>query len=71
MLDLFTLETCILSRYLRLNLCIQDADPGAACKIDDVPIEHGVLPYLLPFAVQCPPKFVFSGQVEGTILNSS
>ena len=34
-------------------------EKGATCKIDDVPIEHGVLHYVLPFAVQFPPDFFF------------
>ena len=46
-------------------------EKGATCNIDDVPIEHGVLHYVLPFAVQFPPDFFFGGQVEGSILNLS
>ena len=43
-------------------------EKGATCNIDDVPIEHGVLPHILTLTVHL--IFIFGGQVEGTILNS-
>ena len=34
-----------------LNLCILDADNGATSKFDDVLLEHGGIPHVLPLAV--------------------
>ena len=44
-------------------------DKAATSKIDDVFIEHGGLPYVLPFAVQV--EFSFGGQLHWTILRCS
>ena len=43
-------------------------DNGATWKIDDVLIEHGGLPHILPLAV---PGIFFPGEAEGTILRHS
>ena len=44
-------------------------DNSAKSKIDDVLIEHGGLPHVLPLAIYL--GFFFSVQVEGTILRCS
>ena len=44
-------------------------DNGAISKFDDVPLEHGGLPHVLPLAVLL--RFFFAGRVGGTILNLS
>ena len=48
---------------------IRHYDNGTTSKFDDVLLEHGGLPYVLPFAVQV--EFFFGGQVHVTILRCS
>ena len=45
---------------------LDDYDNGTTSKFDDVLLEHGGLPYVLPFAVQV--EFFFGGQLHRTIL---
>ena len=42
---------------------------GALSVIDNVLLEHGGLPHVLPLAVKL--EFIFAGQVQGTILRCS
>ena len=44
-------------------------DKDATSKIDDVLTDHGGLLHVLPFDVHL--RFLFAGQVKGTILNLS
>ena len=44
-------------------------DNGATSKFDDVLLEHGGLPHVLPLAVQM--EFFLGRQVQGTILRCS
>ena len=50
---------------LHLVLHAQLFDNGGTGKIDDVLIEHGGLPHVLPLSVQL--TFGLAGKVEGTI----